>query len=138
MSTRANIILVTPNNLVHQFYHHCDGYLSGVGEELRKYIVYSIGMNKVNENIPIYDCFVSKLIKDIDYDDEYKFNLTDSNRLHFDVEYIYVVKDSKLYYVHEWDLYEKMNTYQDLINYICKDENIIKLDKHVRDEDDGD
>ena len=45
MSTRANIILVTPDNRIHQYYHHCDGYFSGVGEELRKYLVYSIGLS---------------------------------------------------------------------------------------------
>ena len=69
MSTRSNIILVTPDNKVHQFYHHCDGYLSGVGEELRNKLVYSLGMNTLIKDKPLYDFLVVEITRDNDYED---------------------------------------------------------------------
>ena len=70
MSTRANIILITPDNKIHQYYHHHDGYFSGVGEELRKALVYSIGMNVVNKERAVYDNLVIELGRYRDYEDE--------------------------------------------------------------------
>ena len=63
MSTRSNIILVTPDNKVHQFYHHCDGYLSGVGEELRTKLVYSIGMSQVIKDISLYEILLGDQVE---------------------------------------------------------------------------
>ena len=133
MSTRSNIILVTPDNKVHQFYHHCDGYLSGVGEELRTKLVYSIGMSQVIKDISLYEILLGEIHKDDDYEDEYKSEMSERSGIHGDIEYLYVVKDDGLYYVNEWDLREKLKTNQDLVDYVCKDSNKLDLSKHVHD-----
>lgn len=133
MSTRSNIILVTPDNKAHQFYHHCDGYLSGVGEELRTKLVYSLGMNKVIKDMSLYDILLGEIHKDEDYDDEYKSEMSERSRIHGDIEYLYVVKDDGLYYVNEWNLCEKLKTNQDLVDYVCKDSNKLDLSKHAHD-----
>ena len=38
MSTRSIILITDGKSVLHDYYHHCDGYLAGVGEELRTYI----------------------------------------------------------------------------------------------------
>lgn len=133
MSTRSNIILVTPDNKVHQFYHHCDGYLSGVGEELRNKLVYSLGMNTLIKDKSLYDFLVVEITSDDDYEDEFEHEMDDMNYLHGDIEYLYVIKDGNLYYVNEWDVCNKVNTYKDLIDYVCKDNNKLDLNKHAHD-----
>lgn len=133
MSTRSNIILVTPDNKAHQFYHHCDGYLSGVGEELRCKLVYSLGMHALVKDTPLYDLLVGEVAKDSDYEDEYKLEMDDYNRLHSDIEYLYVINDSNLYYVSEWDLRSKLLKYKDIIDYVCKDDNKLDLSKRAHD-----
>ena len=37
MSTRSNIV-VKDSDSEHTIYHHCDGYLDGVGKELKEFI----------------------------------------------------------------------------------------------------
>lgn len=133
MSTRSNIILVTPDNKAHQFYHHCDGYLSGVGEELRCKLVYSLGMNTLIKDMTLYDLLVGEVAKDSDYEDEYKFEMNDYNRIHSDIEYLYVIKDGNLYYVSEWDLRSKLLRYKDVIDYVCKDNHKLDLSKRAHD-----
>lgn len=133
MSTRSNIILVTPDNKAHQFYHHCDGYLSGVGEELRTKLVYSIGMNQVIKDMSLYDILLGEIHKDEDYEDEYKSEMSERNGIHGDIEYLYVIKNDSLYYVNEWGLCEKLNTNQDLVDYVCKDSNKLDLSKRAHD-----
>ena len=135
MSTRSNIILVTPDNRVHQFYHHWDGYLSGVGEELRKHLVYSIGMNTLIKDMSLYDILVGNIASDDGYEDEYTMDLKDHNKIHADVEYTYVIKDGELYYVYKWDLCNKVDTNKELIDYVCKDSNKLALDKPLHDDD---
>lgn len=131
MSTRSNVVVITPDNRVHQFYHHCDGYLSGVGEELRSKLVYSLGMSVLVKDMPIYDILVGEITNDDQYEDEDFSNLNYDNRLHADIEFLYIIKDNKLYCINEWSLYEKFRTYQDLIDYICTDENMVPLNKHI-------
>lgn len=133
MSTRSNIILVTPDNKAHQFYHHCDGYLSGVGEELRCKLVYSLGMNTLINDRSLYDFLVVEVTKDSEYEDEFKHEMNDANYLHGDIEFLYIIKDNKLYYVNEWDICHKVNSYKDLIDYVCKDNNKLDLSKRVHD-----
>lgn len=133
MSTRSNIILVTPDNKAHQFYHHCDGYLSGVGEELRKHLIYSIGMNTLIKDTSLYDILLGEIHKDEDYEDEYKLEMNDENCLHRDIEYLYVINGNNLYYVNEWDLCNKVDTNKNLIDYVCKDSNKIDLSKCAHD-----
>lgn len=141
MSTRSNIVLITPDNKVHQFYHHCDGYLSGVGEELRKFLVFSLGMKHIHDmnsndesNTDIYHFMLKELLKDDSYEDEYILDLDSNNNLHSDIEFLYLIKDSNLYYVDAWDLYSKVDSNKDLIDYVIKDNNKIDLCKVLHDD----
>ena len=133
MSTRSNIILVTPDNKAHQYYHHCDGYLSGVCEELRNKLVYSLGIHTIIKDVPLYDLFVREVAKDSDYEDEFKYEMNNHNRIHSDIEYLYIVKDDSLYYVDEWGICNKLETYKDVIDYVCKDNHKLDLSKRVHD-----
>lgn len=135
MSTRSNIILVTPDNKAHQFYHHFDGYLSGVGEELRTKLLYSVGMSIIVKDISVYDVLIGEVMKDEEYEDEYVHDMNEINHLHGDIEFLYVVKGSQLYYVNEWNLCEKLETNQDIINYVCKDSNEIDVTKQLHDDE---
>ena len=132
MSTRSNIVFLTPDNKVHQYYHHCDGYLHGVGEELRWMLVYAIGMRAVGKELPIYDLMVESLARDSQYESEYKLNLDCDNRLHADIEFLYVIKDNDLYYVNEWGIYSKVNSYREVIDYVCRENNKIDLSKPIK------
>lgn len=38
MSTRSIIIITDGKSILHDYYHHCDGYLAGVGNELKTFI----------------------------------------------------------------------------------------------------
>ena len=118
MSTRSNIIVITPDNRVHQFYHHCDGYLSGVGEELRSKLVYSLGMSVLVKDMPVYDIFVGEITNNDQYEDEDFSNLNYNNRLHADIEFLYIIKDNKLYYINEWSLYEKFRISKSMGNTV--------------------
>ena len=138
MSTRSEIEIRNGDYVLH-LYHHCDGYLSGVGEELRSKLVYSLGMNTLIKDMSLYDLLVGEVAKDHDYEDEYKLEMNDDNHLHGDIEYLYVIKDCNLYYVNKWelldlwDLHNKIKTYNDIINYVCKDVNKLDLSKCIHD-----
>lgn len=134
MSTRSNIIIITPDNKIHQFYHHFDGYLSGVGEVLRSKLVYSLGLTTIIKDTPLYDFFISEIENCNRYDyyeDEYKHEMNDTNCLHSDIEYLYVIKDGNLYYINEYGLCDKLKTNKDIIDYVCKDNNKVDLSKRI-------
>ena len=70
MSTRANVIVKKGDREL-IFYRHCDGYPSGLGEDLEKSIV----------SDPTFTLF--NIIEDCDLE------LTDS--IHGDIEYLYIL-----------------------------------------------
>lgn len=135
MSTRSNVILVTPDSKVYQFYHHWDGYLSGVGEELRRWLLYSIGMNALLKDKSVYDILIDELHDCDGYESEGSWEINDHNCLHSDVEFVYVIRGCELFYVNEYGLYDKMCTYKDLVDYIYKEQNKIDIMHHLIDED---
>lgn len=139
MSTRSNIVVVTEDGRAHQFYHHWDGYLSGVGNEVRQCVVYSIGLHSLVKDMQFSDILVGELTDYSEgYEDEYVMDLDAHNRLHADIEFLYIVKDGKLYYVNEWDMCHKCNSYKDLVDYVCVDKNMIDLTHPCHDPDDED
>ena len=131
MGTRANILLISPDNEVTQIYHHFDGYLYGVGEELRWFLLCSVGISSLYKDTAVYDAFIDIISSDDSYEKDDDFELSDDNRLHWDIEFLYVIKDTNLYCVNEWDLRNKFNTYSDLIDYVCKEDNKVPLDKKI-------
>lgn len=115
MSTRANIIVAQKgSNRIVQIYHHCDGYLAGVGEEIRVIQVIAEYATKIYGSRPCamagympsfmqvlaafggpsfevesYDpCYKEIVISNIDKD---ILKLSDKNMLHSDIEYLYLV-----------------------------------------------
>lgn len=137
MSTRSNVVVVNADgNHVDQFYHHWDGYLSGVGEELRKHLLYSIGINSLVKDMSVYDILIGELSDCDGYEFEDSWASSDHNRLHADIEFTYVIRGNDLYFVYEWDICHKVTTYKDLIDHVCKDSNKIDLTHHLTDEDD--
>lgn len=137
MATRSNILLITSDNKVHQFYHHWDGYLSGVGEEIRKYLVYSAGLKSlVLEGKSLYDILVETISKDESYLSEEVYDLTDKNDLHADIEFLYVIDDANIHYICEWETYKKCNTYKEVIDHVRVDGDKVDLAKHYTSEDD--
>jgi hypothetical protein len=134
MATRSNIIVVTKDGNAHQFYHHWDGYLSGVGEELRNRIIYSVGMSVV-ANAPADEVLVSELNSTDGYEDEYTHDINSDNHLHADIEFLYIIKDRDFYYVNEWDLCNKYVSYRDLVDYVCTDKNKLDISHTIKDDD---
>lgn len=79
MSTRASII-VKDSDSEHTSYHHCDGYIEGVGEELKEFIGTQYKPDKRTAD---------ELCRQLeDWDDSYEY---DDCGVHGDVEYIYTV-----------------------------------------------
>lgn len=82
MSTRANIV-VKDSNSEHTIYHHCDGYIAGVGKELKTFI---------DKNYKPDSRSADEFCKQIeDWDSSYEY---DDCGVHGDVEYIYYVNIS--------------------------------------------
>ena len=136
MSTRANIIIITEDDRAHQFYHHYDGYLSGVGEELRKCMIYTYGMSFLIKDMQFTDILAGSITSCSDeYEDEYVLDLDVCNVLHADIEFLYIMKDKNLYYVNEWDMCHKCGSYRDLVDYVCVDKNMIDLTHPCHDGD---
>ena len=106
MSTRSNIIITKKGtNDVWQYYHHCDGYLSGVGEDLRMFIrvaeyIHKICSKKNSYNGNRIGClgWVMKGMAGDDYESEPEDgeskNINSPDKLHGDIEYVYLIQES--------------------------------------------
>ena len=81
MSTRSHII-VTNGNTTHYVYHHCDGYLEGVGKELKDFTKKFVRSSYLKNP----EVFCKELEN---WDDSYRF---EDRGPHGDEEYIYTVK----------------------------------------------
>ena len=86
MSTRCQVRVIY-NGYPANFYHHCDGYLSGVGTELRHFLTDDVTPSKDKGIEPekVNDIFhvIEKLSRDGAY--EVTFHS------HWDIEYFYVL-----------------------------------------------
>ena len=98
MSTRSNILIIkkdSDNNFfVTQYYHHYDGYLEGVGEELRLYAITGVGVSAIsNEALEVS---IEKILsEDPEYDREDSYNFSEEDELHGDIEYLYILDVAK-------------------------------------------
>lgn len=132
MATRSQVILITNDNKAHLYYHHWDGYPKGVGEELRRYMVYSIGMKVLCSDRSMYDLMMDSISANSSYEDENIFDLSNHNHLHADIEYLYIVTNDCLYCARAWGMYEKVEAFNDVLSLVCKEENKLPLDKPIR------
>lgn len=148
MSTRANFLIITPDSKVQQYYNHCDGYPCGLGNKLRKALVLAIGMKSIsdNENAKLYDLFMDEIACNTrpegefgsffgDYEKEELMEQDDENQLHGDITFIYIIVFNKvnveLYCDGAWRMCERLKTNKDIIDTVCKPENIIPLNKKI-------
>ena len=145
MSTRANFLIITPDNKLHQYYNHCDSYPEGLGEKLRRYILMALGMLVLNPNQTIYDCFMDVIQVNVrteennyaDWEDEDIKEMSSLNEMHGDIEYVYIVNFSKddrdvLYYDQAWKKFTKQ-TYAEILEEVCMPEKNLVLDKPIVD-----
>jgi hypothetical protein len=103
MSTRSNILIIKKDSdnkfVVTQYYHHCDGYLEGVGEELRLCAVTGVGFSAIsNEEL---DVNIKKLLSEnSQYEQEDNYDFSEKDGIHGDIEYLYVldIKDDGVLY----------------------------------------
>lgn len=106
MSTRSNIIITKKGtNDVWQYYHHRDGYLSGMGEDLRMFIrvaeyIHKICSEKISYHGNRIGClgWVMKGMAGDDYEPEPENgeseNINSPDKLHGDIEYVYLIQES--------------------------------------------
>lgn len=101
MSTRCNIIVMTEDGDNYQFYHHCDGYPEGVGIELVAMAQVAELTTKSDYNVfaggriyseELVENFLNIIRKSESYEDEGEIEKPNYNKLHGDIEYLYVVK----------------------------------------------
>lgn len=85
MSTRCNII-VKENETTYQYYHHCDGYPSGVGAELNKVFAQEFRNRKGDEVILANDVMTKLATENADYEFEDCYY-----HPHGDIEYLYEI-----------------------------------------------
>lgn len=157
MSTRANFWIVNPNNTIQQYYCHFDGYFEGLGANLRNTILKALGLHASNCSKSTYEYLLS-LIAENSFDPQKEecsqkeweiedcFDQTIINKLHGDIEYLYVVDCSdvnniKLYGKPCHDLYNTFSfskgTYtkrfavKNIIADICREEHLLPLDKEL-------
>jgi len=80
MSTRSNVYIRVGGEL-HQYYHHMDGYLDGVGYDLAKYLKNSLKVDK-----DPYEFLLQQMREEGYY--EYEGELFEP---HGDIEYMYLI-----------------------------------------------
>ena len=110
MSTRSNIIVISPTKEIKQYYRHWDGYFEGAGLDLisklndafndRSCAKY-IKLDKLNEILgdykpqpkTYYDWFMFHMSKDLRIDKQYENNYEPEEDLylHGDIEYLYII-----------------------------------------------
>ena len=144
MSTRSNILIIKKDSdnkfFVTQYYHHYDGYLEGVGEELRLYAITGVGVSAIsNEALEVS---IEKILsEDPEYDREDSYNFSEEDELHGDIEYLYILDVAKyscddivsLYYINTcWDWSNNYNCVEDIVKDICIPEHKINLLKSLR------
>lgn len=141
MSTRANILIINSDNTITQYYHHCDGYPSGVGEELRRCSLIGIGINSLTkENVDVATKTI--LNTDSDYEEEYSMGFEEHNHLHGDLSYLYVLDLAKytcddivsLYYRGAFRINEEFDKNIDVIKATCIARNKVDMTKQLLDD----
>ena len=91
MSTRCNII-VTSDKGIAQYYHHCDGYWSGVGEELKEWFTeyFNKFFNDGGKKPQALKIMEELSTKNRDYEYERDFI-----QLHGDIEFLYEILENE-------------------------------------------
>lgn len=110
MSTRSNVIVISPTKEIKQYYRHWDGYFEGAGLDLMKKLnnafsdrYWSKYMKQEELNnkfggynpmpISFYDMFMFEMSKDLRINEQYENNYEpeDNLILHGDIEYLYII-----------------------------------------------
>ena len=117
MSTRSNIFIDCNGDRL-QFYHHCDGYLEGVGIELLSMLKLAYSLTPVKERLGENgaEAVEWEFLKLMALNDRYEL---EEIGLHRDIEY--------LYYVHFEN--GNINISYTKVKPFCKSEILEKLEK---------
>lgn len=127
MSTRSNIIVISPSKKINQYYRHWDGYFEGAGLDLinklseafadkrcakfmnRENLYKKLGGYEIKPET-FYDWFMFEMSKDLRIDKQYEKNYEpeDDLILHGDIEYLYIIdfsiedgiESARLFYRH--------------------------------------
>lgn len=110
MSTRSNIIVISPSKEIKQYYRHWDGYFEGAGLDLINKLSDAFAdkrcakfMNRENlykklggytpKPVTFYDWFMFEMSKDLRVDGKYEndYEPEDDLILHGDIEYLYII-----------------------------------------------
>lgn len=110
MSTRSNIIVISPSKKVKQYYRHWDGYFEGAGLDLINKLSDAFAnrccakfmkpenLNKelgdyTQKPVTFYDWFMFEMSKDLRINKQYEKNYEpeDDLILHGDIEYLYII-----------------------------------------------
>lgn len=110
MSTRSNIIVISPTKEIKQYYRHWDGYFEGAGLDLTKklcdafsnrccakYIKHGELDELLGDYTPkpvtFYEWFMFEMSKDLRINKQYENNYEpeDDLILHGDIEYLYII-----------------------------------------------
>lgn len=140
MSTRANVLVINPNKSVIQYYHHHDGYPTFLGNELRNYILTSLGLQVITKK-DLGRIFQQEIQNNEYYEKEDEYNIKDKNNLHGDIEYIHVVDLAQLMSYDTVNLFIK-NKYElqtetkgltiiEILELVCSKETKIDLTKKI-------
>lgn len=110
MSTRSNIIVISPTKEIKQYYRHWDGYFEGAGLDLTKKLCDAfrnrccaryMKQGKLDEllgdymtkPVTFYEWFMFEMSKDLRINKQYENNYEpeDDLILHGDIEYLYII-----------------------------------------------
>lgn len=147
MGTRSNILIIKKDSdnkfIVTQYYHHFDGYLEGVGEEMRLSAVTALGLSTIT-NEALSESLDRIMSSDPSYEREENFAPSDLDDLHGDIEYLYILDLAKyscddvisMYYIgFGWDWSKNFKNIEEILKHICTEEHKINLAKSLREKD---
>ena len=149
MSTRSNILIIKKENetsdnfVVTQYYHHCDGYLEGVGEEIRLFAVTALGLSTITKEA-LSESLGKIMSSDSSYEQEEDFSPSDFDEIHGDIEYLYILDLAKyscddvisMYYIKTcWDWSNDFKNIEEILKHVCTEEHKINLAKSLREKD---
>ena len=148
-NTNANIIILSPDNTIYQFFKYDGSDPSILGELLRQKILQSLGIVLVDPKKHIFsnltdairEYIYSENNKNGEWKNEGIKNINDLLTLNNNIDYVYLINYSKnypdlLYYSLNTTQVCEQKTYKELITYLSIKQFSVNLSKKIDDRDD--